>query len=203
MYWYINLSVVLLSTKLLCTTQSIFFSFATSCPPSPSGRGPHPQTALRRARLTGAAPPLWHPRLRAQPTGRRETPAKMLESLQPCGRGNQREEGGNIEGKEIRAIAPLYKLTGGVDSLFLRLAEHWQYSAGGGLVDPEHYDNNSVLTIVSMLSDPEDCDGGVFRTHEPDGSMKEHPLSRGDVICFVSHKLHNVTPLLVSLDLEL
>ena len=118
-------------------------------------------------------------------------------------REREREEGGNIEGKEIRAIAPLYKLTGGVDSLFLRLAEHWQYSAGGGLVDPEHYDNNSVLTIVSMLSDPEDCDGGVCRTHEPDGSMKEHPLSRGDVICFVSHKLHNVTPLLVSLDLEL
>ena len=37
---------------------------------------------------------------------------------------------------------------------------------------------------------------GVFRTREPDGSMKEHRMRAGDAICFLSHKHHNVTPLL-------
>jgi hypothetical protein len=37
--------------------------------------------------------------------------------------------------------------------LSIRVAEHWEYSVGGGLVDPHHYDVDSVLTIVALLSD--------------------------------------------------
>jgi predicted 2-oxoglutarate/Fe(II)-dependent dioxygenase YbiX len=78
--------------------------------------------------------------------------------------------------------------------LSVRVVEHWQYEIGGGLTDPKHYDENSVLTLVTLLSDEKDLTGGVFRTLEADGTHLEHPMKRGDAICFVSHKYHNVTP---------
>lgn len=87
---------------------------------------------------------------------------------------------------------PLHRVAGGVRSLSIRVVEHWEYSVGGALVDPWHYDDNSVVTIVGLLCDG--FEGGVFRTHEPDGEHLEHPMAVGDVICFVSHKYHNVTP---------
>jgi predicted 2-oxoglutarate/Fe(II)-dependent dioxygenase YbiX len=78
--------------------------------------------------------------------------------------------------------------------LSIRVAEHWEYSVGGGLVDPHHYDVDSVLTIVALLSDESTFEGGTFRTLEADDSQLEHPMAQGDVICFVSHKYHNVVP---------
>jgi hypothetical protein len=78
--------------------------------------------------------------------------------------------------------------------LSIRVAEHWEYSVGGGLVDPLHYDVDSVLTIVALLSDETTFEGGTFRTYEADDSQLEHPMAQGDVICFVSHKYHNVVP---------
>jgi hypothetical protein len=78
--------------------------------------------------------------------------------------------------------------------LSIRVAEHWEYSIGGGLVDPHHYDVDSVLTIVALLSDESTFEGGTFRTLEADDSQLEHPMAQGDVICFVSHKYHNVVP---------
>jgi hypothetical protein len=101
---------------------------------------------------------------------------------------------GKYSGTEQK-LGPLHAVHGGVASLHLRLVEHWEYSPGGGLVDPDHYDNNSVLTIVCLLSDSSTFEGGIFRTNEPNGKMIEHTMNRGDVICFVSHKLHNVLPL--------
>jgi hypothetical protein len=78
--------------------------------------------------------------------------------------------------------------------LSIRVAEHWEYSVGGGLVDPLHYDVDSVLTIVALLSDENTFQGGTFRTLEQNDSQLEHPMAQGDVICFISHKYHNVVP---------
>jgi hypothetical protein len=88
---------------------------------------------------------------------------------------------------------PLRAVTGGVPSLSIRVIEHWEYSVGGSLIDPYHYDIDSIVTIVVLLSD--DFEGGVFRTYESDGSHLEHPMQEGDSICFVSHKYHNITPI--------
>jgi hypothetical protein len=89
---------------------------------------------------------------------------------------------------------PLYVITDGMPSLSIRVVEHWEYTVGGGLVDPLHYDVDSVLTLVALLSDENDFEGGTFRTLEADNSQLEHPMAQGDVICFISHKYHNVAP---------
>jgi hypothetical protein len=68
---------------------------------------------------------------------------------------------------------------------------------GGSLPDPLHYDENSVITIVALLSDDNgNLEGGVFRTNESDGSMLEHVLHVGDAAAFVSHKYHNISKVL-------
>ena len=92
---------------------------------------------------------------------------------------------------------PLAGFEGGVDSLNIRVIEAWTYEIGGGLTDPSHYDNNSVLTLVTALTDQDKFEGGLFRTRSGSGEdmvWREHPLGRGDCICFVSHKVHTVTP---------
>jgi hypothetical protein len=89
---------------------------------------------------------------------------------------------------------PLYVITDGMPSLSIRVAEHWEYTVGGGLVDPLHYDVDSVLTLVALLSDENDFTGGTFRTLEADNSQLEHPMTQGSVICFISHKYHNIVP---------
>lgn len=80
------------------------------------------------------------------------------------------------------------------ESLSIRVVEHWTYTEGGGLTDPLHYDVDSVLTIVALLHD--DFEGGVFRTNEADGTHAEHAMVKGDAIVFLSHKYHNITPLM-------
>ena len=89
---------------------------------------------------------------------------------------------------------PLYGITNGLPSLSIRVAEHWEYAVGGGLVDPLHNDVDSVLTLVALLSEVDDFEGGTFRTYETDNSHLEHPMEQGDVICFISHKYHNIVP---------
>ena len=42
--------------------------------------------------------------------------------------------------------------TGGLSSLSIRVMEYWEYDIGGGLIDPFHYDVDSVLTLVALLS---------------------------------------------------
>jgi len=91
---------------------------------------------------------------------------------------------------------PLHAITGGVSSLSIRVVEYWTYGEGGGLQDDYHYDTDSVLTIVCLLSDADDYDGGCFRTHESDGTQLKHAMQKGDTICFISHKYHNVTPVI-------
>lgn len=90
---------------------------------------------------------------------------------------------------------PLYGITGGIQSLSIRVVEHWEYQVGSGLPDPLHYDTDSVITIVALLSESDDFEGGVFRTNESCGEHLEHRMDQGDTICFISHKYHNITPL--------
>jgi hypothetical protein len=90
---------------------------------------------------------------------------------------------------------PLWEVIGGVSSLSVRVVEHWEYQVGGGLPDDFHYDTDSVLTVVALLSDAGDYEGGVFRTYECGDHHLEHPMKQGDVICFLSHKYHNIVPL--------
>lgn len=90
---------------------------------------------------------------------------------------------------------PLYSIKGGVRSLSIRVVEHWEYFVGGGLVDPYHYDVDSVITIVALLVNSDEFDGGTFRTNEADDTQQEHHMNKGDAICFLSHKFHNIVPL--------
>mmetsp|Transcript_13683 Transcript_13683/g.25476 ORF Transcript_13683/g.25476 Transcript_13683/m.25476 type:complete len:322 (+) Transcript_13683:134-1099(+) len=90
---------------------------------------------------------------------------------------------------------PLAEVPGGVPSLSIRVVEHWEYEVGGGLPDDYHYDTDSVLTLVALLSEASDFEGGTFRTYECDNTQLEHCLDQGDVICFLSHKYHNIVPL--------
>lgn len=93
------------------------------------------------------------------------------------------------------ASRPLQAVTGGVPSLSIRMVEHWEYQSGSGLLDALHYDVNSVLTIVVLLSARSDFEGGNFQTNEANGDMLDHSLEQGDAICFVSHKYHSITPI--------
>lgn len=88
---------------------------------------------------------------------------------------------------------PLRNLKHGIAGLSIRVAELWQYEEKGGLTDPFHYDTDSILTIVALLSDSGDFDGGAFRTYESDNTHLVHRMEQGDAICFVSYKYHNVT----------
>jgi hypothetical protein len=102
---------------------------------------------------------------------------------------------GNWSGTEDKP-GPLYGIKGGVSSLSIRVVEHWKYKVGGGLVDNFHYDVDSAITIVSLLSNSNDYEGGLFRTYESDDTHLIHSMNQGDVICFISHKFHNITPLI-------
>ena len=90
----------------------------------------------------------------------------------------------------VDCSSPLHGLT--LDTLSIRVVEHWTYSPGGGLTDPLHYDVDSVLTIVALLQDG--FEGGAFRSNELGDVMLEHSMAQGDAICFISHKFHNITP---------
>eukprot|EP00613_Pedinella_sp_CCMP2098_P073536 CAMPEP_0171921804 /NCGR_PEP_ID=MMETSP0993-20121228/20639_1 /TAXON_ID=483369 /ORGANISM="non described non described, Strain CCMP2098" /LENGTH=202 /DNA_ID=CAMNT_0012559335 /DNA_START=62 /DNA_END=667 /DNA_ORIENTATION=+ len=82
---------------------------------------------------------------------------------------------------------------GDVEDFQVRTAERWRYSVGGGLSNQTHFDHGSLLTLVSALDDG--YEGGVFRTGlDADDTMNEHYMHPGDCVCFLSHKYHNVTP---------
>ena len=103
-----------------------------------------------------------------------------------------------VEGAARRAlegwraeVPSLFSVT--FESLTVRCAELWRYEIGGGLVDPYHYDTDSVLTVVVLLEKAEE--GGDFRTY--DSSTDEHTvhdLEVGGCVAFLSRKYHNITP---------
>ena len=98
-----------------------------------------------------------------------------------------REQGWTAEGGPLESC-------GDVESFRVRTAERWCYKLGGGLTNQAHFDHGSLMTLVSALDDG--YEGGIFRTGlDEDGTTREHRMKPGDCICFLSHKYHNVTPI--------
>jgi len=73
----------------------------------------------------------------------------------------------------------------------VRSFEFHEYTDGGSVLDSEHRDDGSLLTLSVLLSPLEDFQGGSFITWQS-GEAVKHQLARGDGILFVSEKRHNV-----------
>ena len=69
------------------------------------------------------------------------------------------------------------------------------HRAPAPLLDVDHYDMGSLITIDVMLSGKDAFEGGAFETLEESGEMKPHAFERGEALVFVSHKYHRVAPL--------
>lgn len=82
------------------------------------------------------------------------------------------------------------------EQLALRCAEYHTVSAAGGLPIEKHYDAGSLITMDLMLSHTNDFEGGVFSTLEADGTLQPHVFERGDLLVFLSHKYHCVSPVI-------
>lgn len=76
----------------------------------------------------------------------------------------------------------------------MRCAEYHSVQTSGGLPKPKHYDAGSLITLDLMLSHTDEFDGGDFSTLEQDGQLQPHKFERGDLLVFVSHKFHCVSP---------
>lgn len=80
-------------------------------------------------------------------------------------------------------------------AVFVRSFEHHGYEPGGSVMDPEHVDGGSLLTITVLLARSADCEGGILRTCTR-GVWHDHvDVEPGDAVVFVSEKRHNVTPI--------
>ena len=79
-----------------------------------------------------------------------------------------------------------------VDSLAVRCIEFHTYVSGGSLMDPNHCDVGSTLTLSALLTLP--GEGGVFSTTDSTGLVTQHDLACGDAILFCSQTMHNVSP---------
>lgn len=76
----------------------------------------------------------------------------------------------------------------------LRCAEYHTVRTSGGLPMNKHYDAGSLVTMDLMLSDASSFEGGTFQTLEADGTLLPHSFERGDLLIFLSHKFHSVSP---------
>jgi len=74
----------------------------------------------------------------------------------------------------------------------VRSFEYHVYGDGGSVLDPQHRDDGSLLTISVLLSPEDSFSGGEFRTWER-GEPATHELHKGDAVLFVSEKRHNVS----------
>ena len=102
--------------------------------------------------------------------------------------------------------------------LGLRVMEYHEYTAGGKLLDPEHCDHGSLVTIDVMLGPTTEFEGGELclapgSSAAPRGSsaaphsacagesdgglgeMQPQLFEMGDALVFVSHKRHAVLPI--------
>ena len=92
-------------------------------------------------------------------------------------------------------------------SISVRVAELHNYRKGGALLEMDHYDKGSLVTVDVMLEPP--VRGGRFQTVEVPqeyaaragagagagaGVCREHDFDLGDALVFVSHKYHRVAP---------
>ena len=89
--------------------------------------------------------------------------------------------------------------------LTVRSCELHTYAQGGALMDRDHRDAGSSITMSVLLSDPAQSTGGDFLTweaaargvndDEPHATAIPHRLGRGDAILFRSEDYHNVSPI--------
>eukprot|EP00928_Gymnodinium_smaydae_P022791 TRINITY_DN19023_c0_g1_i1.p1 TRINITY_DN19023_c0_g1~~TRINITY_DN19023_c0_g1_i1.p1 ORF type:complete len:317 (-),score=18.70 TRINITY_DN19023_c0_g1_i1:165-1010(-) len=79
--------------------------------------------------------------------------------------------------------------------LNFRTIECHEYGPAGRLSAEGHYDAGSLLTLDIMLSDPT-CDfkGGDLVMPEANGLLTNAKMRKGDAMLFMSHKYHNVLP---------
>jgi len=81
--------------------------------------------------------------------------------------------------------------------LNFRTVEYHEYGPAGSLTASRHYDAGSLVTLDVMLSEPgTDFKGGELAMPQSDGSNKLISLGKGDAAVFLSHKYHNVLPVL-------
>ena len=92
--------------------------------------------------------------------------------------------------KLVGAVRRLYD--GDSDALGVRCIEYHTYRIGGALLDPEHRDMGSMLTMSCLLSRPSDMEGGVFITWDDGQAVHHDDLQRGDAVVFHSERVHNV-----------
>ena len=76
--------------------------------------------------------------------------------------------------------------------LRVRCVELHSYIPGGGLMDSDHRDSGSSLTMSVALTDPATLSGGEFLTYNCNHEAVTHRLERGSAILFRSEDLHNV-----------
>tara|TARA_B110001452_G_scaffold21212_1_gene17029 strand:+ start:1178 stop:1855 length:678 start_codon:yes stop_codon:yes gene_type:complete len=82
-----------------------------------------------------------------------------------------------------------------VDELTLRCIEFHTYQAGGALLDVDHRDTGSVVSMSVLLSDAAQLEGGRFVTWAADGVPVQHEVAQGDAVVFSSERVHNVSTL--------
>ena len=94
----------------------------------------------------------------------------------------------------MRAHDPRCLHDGG-EGLAVRCMELHTYHVGGQLMDPDHKDSGSALSMSVCLSDPAQLEGGKFLTWKgPDPNVPVvHECNRGDAVLFRSEDLHNVS----------
>jgi hypothetical protein len=74
---------------------------------------------------------------------------------------------------------------------------HTQNAPSGAIGDTHHYDQDSLVTLDIMLSEPGvDFVGADIQTLEAESGLITHFVNKYDALCFVSHKYHSVKPLL-------
>lgn len=91
-----------------------------------------------------------------------------------------------------KLVSAVRRHADGGSSLGVRCIEYHTYRIGGALLDPEHRDMGSTLTMSCLLSDPSEMDGGTFITWEHGQPVYHDDLERGDAVVFHSERVHNV-----------
>ena len=79
------------------------------------------------------------------------------------------------------------------EDLSVRCIELHTYHAGAGLMDRDHKDSGSALSMSVMLSEPGSFEGGEFLTWEGDTPIP-HMAAQGQGVLFRSEDYHNVSP---------
>ena len=94
----------------------------------------------------------------------------------------------------VRQISPAggASAANGNEHLTVRSCELHTYGPSGALMDRDHRDAGSSITMSVLLSDPAQLHGGRFLTWQP--AAMTHELARGDGVLFRSEAYHNVSP---------